>query len=93
MTVAKEGDGYSFKLNGGANAGKYLTAYSGRNKIVFSDSAKALSIKVENGVVKVLDGTAPFQFNKTNSDTGLWFRFFAKKPGGQSEIALYKLAN
>ena len=93
VTVAKEGDGYSFKLNGGANAGKYLTAYSGRNKIVFSDSAKALSIKVENGVVKVLDGTAPFQFNKTNSDTGLWFRFFAKKPGGQSEIALYKLAN
>ena len=93
MTVAKEGDGYSFKLNGGANAGKYLTAYSGRNKIVFSDSAKALSIKVENGVVKVLDGTAPFQFNKTNNDNGLWFRFFGKKSGGQSEIALYKLAN
>ena len=93
VTVAKEGDGYSFKLNGGANAGKYLTAYSGRNKIVFSDSAKALSIKVEEGVVKVLDGTAPFQFNKTNSDTGLWFRFFGKKPGGMSEIALYKLAN
>lgn len=93
VTVAKEGDGYSFKLNGGANAGKYLTAYSGRNKIVFSDSAKALSIKVENGVVKVLDGTAPFQFNKTNNDNGLWFRFFGKKPGGMSEIALYKLAN
>ena len=93
VTVAKEGDGYSFKLNGGANAGKYLTAYSGRNKIVFSDSAKALSIKVEDGVVKVLDGTAPFQFNKTNNDNGLWFRFFGKKSGGQSEIALYKLAN
>ena len=93
VTVAKEGDGYSFKLNGGANAGKYLTAYSGRNKIVFSDSAKALSIKVENGVVNVLDGTAPFQFNKTNNDNGLWFRFFGKKSGGQSEIALYKLAN
>lgn len=93
VTVAKEGDGYSFKLNGGANAGKYLTAYSGRNKIVFSDSAKALSIKVEDGVVKVLDGTAPFQFNKTNNDNGLRFRFFGKMPGGQSEIALYKLAN
>ena len=93
VTVAKEGDGYSFKLNGGANAGKYLTAYSGRNKIVFSDSAKALSIKVEDGVVKVLDGTAPFQFNKNNNDNGLWFRFFGKKSGGQSEIALYKLAN
>ena len=93
VTVAKQGDGYSFQLTGGENSGKYLTAYSGRNKVVFSDTAKALTISVVDGVVKVFDGTAPFQFNKANNENGLWFRFFGKKPGGQSEIALYKLAD
>ena len=91
IIVEKCGDGYSMKLKGGTNAGKYLTARSGYNKIIFSDTAKGLTLTCENGVVVIKDGSAPFQYN--NSDTnGQWFRFFGKKNGGQQAISLYKLS-
>ena len=90
VLVEKSGTGYTFKLTGGTNEGKYLTAYAGRNKIVFSDTATALSVTMEDGTVVIKDGEAPFQFNNGSSN-GQWFRFFGKKNGGQSAIALYKL--
>ena len=90
VLVEASGTGYTFKLTGGENSGKYLTALAGSNKIVFSDTAKALSVAMENGTVVIKDGEAPFQFNN-GSTNGQWFRFFGKKNGGQSAIALYKL--
>lgn len=90
IIVEKCGDGYSMKLVSGTNAGKYLTAVSGKNKIAFSDTAKGLTLTCENGVVVIKDGNAPFQYN--NGDTnGQWFRFFGKKNGGQQAVSLYKL--
>ena len=90
VLVEKTETGYTFKLTGGTNSGKYLTAYAGRNKIVFSDTATALSVTMEDGTVVIKDGEAPFQFNN-RATNGQWFRFFGKKNGGQSAIALYKL--
>ena len=90
VLVEKTETGYTFKLTGGTNSGKYLTAYAGRNKIVFSDTATALSVTMEDGTVVIKDGEAPFQFNN-GATNGQWFRFFGKKNGGQSAIALYKL--
>ena len=90
VLVEKSGTGYTFKLTGGENKGMYLSAYAGRNKIVFSNTATALSVAMENGTVVIKDGEAPFQFNN-GATNGQWFRFFGKKNGGQSAIALYKL--
>lgn len=84
------GSGYSIKLLSGVNVGKYIYASpSGYNDILFSDEPQQLTISHDGTTVHILDGEAPFQFNKSSSY--LWFRFFAAKPGGQSEIALYKL--
>ena len=90
VLVEKTETGYTFKLTGGENKGMYLSAYAGRNKIVFSNTATALSVAMENGTVVIKDGEAPFQFNN-GATNGQWFRFFGKKNGGQSAIALYKL--
>ena len=90
VLVEKTETGYTFKLTGGTNSGKYLTALAGSNKIVFSSTAKALSVAMENNTVVIKDGEAPFQFNNGTTN-GQWFRFFGKKNGGQSAIALYKL--
>ena len=90
IIVEKCGEGYSMKLKGGTNAGKYLTAVSGKNKIAFSDTAKGLTLTCENGVVVIKDGNAPFQYNNGNTN-GQWFRFFGKKNGGQQAVSLYKL--
>ena len=90
VLVEKSGTGYTFKLTGGENKGMYLSAFAGKNKIVFSNTATALSVAMENGTVVIKDGEAPFQFNN-GATNGQWFRFFGKKNGGQSAIALYKL--
>ncbi len=89
LVVEKCGDGYSFRLVGGANSGKYLAAKAGKNAIVFNDTPVALTLAFngENAVIK--DGKAPFQFN--NGDGDGRFRFFGKNNGGQSEIDLYRL--
>lgn len=90
VRIEPYGAGYSIKLLSGLNVGKYIYASpSGYNKILFSDEPQQLTISHDGSNVHILDGEAPFQFNK--SDSYLWFRFFGSKPGGQSEIALYKL--
>ena len=90
VLVEKTETGYTFKLTGGENSGKYLAARAGYNKILFNDTATSLSVAMENGTVVIKDGEAPFQFNN-GATNGQWFRFFGKKNGGQQAIALYKL--
>lgn len=90
IIVEKTGDGYSFKVTSGTNKDKYLAAQSGKNKIVFSDTAKGLTLSYNSGNVVIKDGAAPFQFNNATNN-GQWFRFFGKKNGGQSEITLFKV--
>ena len=90
ITVAKCDGGYSFRLTGGKNPGKYLAAKAGKNKIIFSDTAKALTITLHDSTVEIKDGDAPFQYNN-GTNNGQWFRFFGKNNGGQKDITLYKL--
>lgn len=90
VRIEPYGSGYSIKLLSGVNVGKYIYASpSGYNDILFSDEPQQLTISHDGTNAYILDGEVPFQFNKTSSY--LWFRFFGAKPGGQSEISLYKL--
>lgn len=90
VRIEPYGSGYSVKLLSGINVGKYVYASpSGYNDILFSDEPQQLTITHDGNNAYILDGEVPFQFNKSSSY--LWFRFFGAKPGGQSEIALYKL--
>ena len=90
VRIEPYGTGYSIRLLSGANIDKFIYAGTGTsNKISFISSPKQLTISQVGTISYILDGEVPFQFNKTSSY--MWFRFFGSKPGGQSEIALYKL--
>lgn len=90
VKIEKYGDGYSIQLLGGDNAGMFINASkSAINKTVFNTTAQMLTISYDDSTVKILDGEKPFQFNKASN--AQWFRFYGSQPGGQQEIALYRL--
>ena len=90
VKIVRYGEGYSIQLLSSVNAGKYISASTGSyNKIIFSNDPQQLTISYNGLNTVILDGEKPFQFNKSSSYQ--WFRFFGAVPGGQSEIALYRL--
>ncbi len=88
VTLAKFGEGYSIRMNGGANAGSYITAMSGstKNGIAFTDDATGISISFDkNGCALIESNSKIFSFNDTFGQDR--FRFYAS---AQKSVYLYK---
>lgn len=91
ITVATMEGGYSIKVNGGTNDGKYIYGTSGSNKLNFGTTAKLNTLSYENSSVKIESFTSVMRFNKASDN--LRFRYFkAASYSNQQPVQLYKKA-
>ena len=90
VTIAPMTGGYSIKVNGGANSGKYICGASGSNKLNFNASAQLNTLSYETDWVKITSNTSVLTFNKASSD--MRFRYYKSSSySSQQHIQLYKL--
>ena len=91
VTIASMSGGYSIKVNGGSNAGKYIYGTSGSNKLNFGTTAQLNTLSYEVDWVKITSNTSVLTFNKTSSD--MRFRYYKSSSySSQQHIQLYKLS-
>lgn len=89
VTVAPMTGGYSVKVNGGENDGKYLFGKSGENKLNFGTSPALNTFSFESNSVIMTSNTSVMRFNNTSGQNR--FRYFkASTYGSQQPIQLYK---
>ena len=87
ITVAPMTGGYSIKVNGGTNNGKYISGSSGSNALNFGTSAKLNTIALESDGVKITSNTSVVRFN--NNDHR--FRYYKSSSySSQQPVQLYK---
>lgn len=87
IVIAAYNSGYSIKVKGGTNNGKYISGTSGSNKVNFSTSASEIAISYADNSVSMISNTSVMRFNNTNS----MFRFYKSASyTGQKTIQLYK---
>ncbi len=92
ITVAPMEGGYSIKVNGGANDGKYISGTEGSNKLNFGTTAVLNTLAYEDGSVKIVSNTSVMRFN--NAKDNMRFRYFKSSTyTGQQVVQLYKLAD
>lgn len=92
ITVAPMEGGYSIKVNGGANDGKYISGTEGSNKLNFGTTAVLNTLAYEDGSVKIVSNTSVMRFN--NAKDNMRFRYFKSSTyTGQKVVQLYKLAD
>lgn len=89
ITVAPMEGGYSIKVNGGANDGKYISGKSGDNKLNFGANAALNTLAYEDGSVKIVSNTSVMRFNSAKDN--MRFRYFKSSSyTGQKVVQLYK---
>ena len=89
VTVAPMTGGYSVKVNGGENDGKYLFGKSGENKLNFGTSPALNTFSFESNSVIMTSNTSVMRFNNTSDQNR--FRYFkASTYSSQQPIQLYK---
>ena len=89
ITVASMTNGYSIKVNGGTNNGKYIYGKSGENKLLFGTSASLNTIEYLSNSVKITSNTSVMRFNNTTGQKR--FRYFKSSTyTDQQPIQLYK---
>ena len=89
ITIASMSGGYSIKVNGGTNNGKYIYGTSGSNKINFGNTASANTLAFESNSVTITSNTSVMRFNKDSSQNR--FRYFQSSTySNQQPIQLYK---
>ena len=92
ITVAPMEGGYSIKVNGGANDGKYISGTSGSNKLNFGADAALNTLAYEEGSVKIISNTSVMRFN--NAKDNMRFRYFKSATYTvQQVVQLYKNAD
>ena len=92
VTIAPMTNGYSIKVNGGTNSGKYIYGTSGSNKLNFGASAQLNTLSYETDWVKITSNTSVLTFNKASSD--MRFRYYkAASYSAQQHIQLYKISS
>ena len=67
LTIATMTGGYSIKVNGGTNNGKYIYGTSGSNKINFGTKANANTLTYESSSTKIVSNTSVMRYN-SNAD-------------------------
>ena len=85
LTIASMSGGYSIKVNGGTNNGKYISGASGSNTISFGTTAAANTIELEINSVTITSNRV-MRFNNASSD--MRFRYYTA--GTQQPVQLYK---
>ena len=89
LTIATMTGGYSIKVNGGTNNGKYIKGTSGSNTLVFDDVAQLNTIEFETEGVKITSSTSVMRYNSASGNNR--FRYFKSSSyTNQKAIQLYK---
>ncbi len=89
ITIAPMTGGYSVQVNGGDNAGKYLSGTSGSNRLNFVTSPAVNSFSFESNSVKMVSNTSVMRFNNNAGQDR--FRYFKSDTySNQQPIQLYK---
>ena len=89
VTIAPMTGGYSVQVNGGDNAGKYLSGTSGSNKLSFVTSPVVNTFSFESNSVKMVSNTSVMRFNNNTGQNR--FRYFKSDTySNQQPIQLYK---
>ena len=87
LTIASMTGGYSIRVNGGNNNGKYTSNNGSNNGIKFNQNAVANTLTYENSATTISCGNKKFRYNK---DKNNWrFRYFGSE---QQKVQLYKKA-
>ena len=94
IEIAAMTGGYSLKVIGGTNDGKYMYGTSEQNKLNFNNEAQLNTIAISNGSAVITSNTSVMRYNNTNSDTAHRFRYYkAAGYADQQPIQLYKKAS
>lgn len=92
ITLAPMEGGYSVKVNGGENDGKYISGTSGSNKLNFGAETTLNTLAYEEGSVKIVSNTSVLRYNSAKDQ--LRFRYFKSTTyTDQKVIQLYKNLN
>ena len=87
ITIAPMMGGYSIKVNGGTNNGKYIYGTSGSNKINFGNSASANTLAYESNSVTITSNTSVMRYNSSENR----FRYYKSTTFSQQQpVQLYK---
>ena len=84
ITLASMTGGYSVKVNGGTNNGKYTSGPS-KNGITFNENAVANTLTYENSATTISNNSKKFRFNSSTGQTR--FRYFSSD---QQTVQLYE---
>ena len=89
LTIAPISGGYSIKINGGTNNGKYIYGTSGSNKINFGTNPSLNTLSFESNSVKMVSNTSVMRFNNNSGQDR--FRYFQSSTyTNQQPVQLYK---
>ena len=89
ITIASMDGGYSIKVNGGTNDGKYIYGQSGSNTIKFGSSPELNTLEFDSDNVKITSYTSVMRFNSASNN--LRFRYFKSTSySNQQPVQLYK---
>ena len=87
ITVAPMTGGYSIKVNGGPNNGKYIYGTSGSNKINFGNTASVNTLACETTGVTMTSNTSVMRYNTSENR----FRYYKSTTFSQQQpVQLYK---
>ena len=89
VTIAPMSGGYSIRVNGGTNNGKYIYGTSGSNKINFGGSSSLNTLSFESNSVKIVSNTSVMRFNNNTGQKR--FRYFQSSTySNQQPVQLYR---
>jgi len=89
ITVDTLDGGYSIKVNGGTNDGKYIYGTNNSNKINFGNTAVLNTLSYESSSVMIVSNTSVMRYNKNKNDNR--FRYYKSTSySAQQPVQLYK---
>ena len=89
VTVVPMTGGYSVKVNGGTNNGKYIYGTSGNNRLNFGTSPVLNTFSYESNSVMMVSNTSVMRFNNNSGQNR--FRYFQSSTyNNQQPVQLYK---
>lgn len=89
LTIASMSGGYSVKVNGGTNNGKYIYGTSGSNKLNFGSNPSPNTLSFASNSVKMVSNTSVMRFNNNSGQNR--FRYFQSGTyTDQQPVQLYK---
>ena len=87
ITIAPMSGGYSIRINGGTNNGKYIYGASGSNKINFGSNPSLNTLSYESNSVKIVSNTSVMRYNAGENR----FRYYKSTTYTQQQpVQLYK---